>query len=220
MKPTVESRSCRSHARSTGVLPDGAHVRRRSGCSMKPLSSSKIIGLPLRSAPFLCGANPGFASDRSRCRRLRVPVVRASGTSNQGRAANDRRNRGDMLREIFSRPHRPPADKSKNPFDSRPFAVRPEEFSPVVVSAERSTAAAFRDVVWLAKPLGLLSPQPAANVSRNSKKRQHSPALRSSRPPPAGVFLPASDELPVRLRFLSVSSNMVRMSTNYGSLKL
>lgn len=220
MKPTAERRSCRSHARSTGVLPDGAHVRRRSGCSMKPLSSSKIIGLPLRSAPFLCGANPGFASARLRRRRHRVPATRASGTSNQGRAANGRRNRGDMLREIFSRPRRSLADKSKNPFDSRPFAVRPEEFPSVVVSAERSTAAAFRDVVRLSKPPGLLSPQPAANVSRNSKKRQNFPSLRRSSPPPAGAFPPASDELPVWSRFLSVSCNTVRMSTIYGSLKL
>jgi len=30
----------------------GAHVRRRTGCSMKPLSSKNTIGLPLRRAPF------------------------------------------------------------------------------------------------------------------------------------------------------------------------
>ena len=61
MKPTAESRSCRSQARCVGVSPEGAHVRRRTGWSMKPLSSKKTIGLPLRWAPFLSAANPASA---------------------------------------------------------------------------------------------------------------------------------------------------------------
>ena len=61
MKPTAESRSCRSQARWTGVCPEGAQVRRRTGWSMKPLSSKKTMGLPLRAAPFLSAANPASA---------------------------------------------------------------------------------------------------------------------------------------------------------------
>jgi len=41
----AEMRSWRSQAFSTGVWPDGAQVRRRTGWSMKPLSSNKTRGV-------------------------------------------------------------------------------------------------------------------------------------------------------------------------------
>ena len=67
MKPTAESRSCRSHARCVGVCPEGAHVRRHTGWSMNPLSSKKTMALRPQAAPFLSGANPASATAPSVC---------------------------------------------------------------------------------------------------------------------------------------------------------
>ena len=58
----AERRSWRSQAFCTGVWPDGAHVRRRTGWSMKPLSSKKTRGVSVSRAPFLSAANPACAT--------------------------------------------------------------------------------------------------------------------------------------------------------------
>ena len=84
MKASADNRSCRSLARWIGVWPDGAHVRRRAGWSMKPLSSKKIMGLPLRLAPFLFGANPVCASAPWPHRRPPAPDVEASQPNHPG----------------------------------------------------------------------------------------------------------------------------------------
>ncbi len=205
MIPTTESRSCRSHDRKTGVCPDGAQVRRRTGWSMNPLSSKKTTGLPLRRAPFLCGANPVCAISLLRRRWLPVLASRASGMSSPSRGASFRRDPDDIaLEKCFLSP-RLLADRSKGPCDTRPFVVQPTEFRSVVVSAARRDGAFVRDVVWLSEPPGLLPPQPVATVSRNSAKHQHFPPLRRRSRPPRAASLPTSDELPVRMRFLSVS---------------
>jgi len=56
--PMADNRSRRSQAFWIGVLPRGAHVRRRTGCNMKPVSSRNAIKASLRvplfyARPFL-----------------------------------------------------------------------------------------------------------------------------------------------------------------------
>ena len=205
MRPIAERRSCRSQARSTGVCPEGAQVRRRTGCSMKPLSSKKTMGSPRRLAPFLYGANPACAIVPRPRRPLRGPAVRAFGKSSPGRGAACPREPGDTPREMFLRSPRPPADTSKGRYDIRPFADRPREFRSVAVSASCRDGAFVRDVVLLSGLPSLLTPHPDATVSRNRPKHQPFPPPRRRRCLRATSALPASDEPPRRLRFLSVS---------------
>jgi hypothetical protein len=151
MKPTAESRACRSQARWTGICPERAQVRRRTGWSMKPLSSKKTMGLPRSDAPFLSAAIHASAIASWPRRPLRVPVVRDSGKSTLSREAFAQRNPGDTVREIaWQRPRRSD-DTSKNRWDIRPSVVRPGEFRQVGVSASHSDGACGRDVVWLSR---------------------------------------------------------------------
>ncbi len=220
MRPTTDSRSCRSQTRWTGVCPDGAQVRRRTGWSMKPLSSKKTTGLPRRRAPFLSAANPVSANAPWRHRPPRVLAARASGRSSPGREASSQRDRGDTPHGTSWRLPRRLADTSRGRSSIRPFAARPRESRSVAASASRRDEACGRDVVWRTTPLGLLSPQPDATVSPNPLKHQRSLRPRRHRCIPATIALPAVDELAARLRFLSVSCTTIRMSTYIGSLAL
>jgi len=56
----AEMRSWRSQAFCTGVCPDGAQVRRRTGWSMKRFHPREPGALAFRS-PFLSAANPASA---------------------------------------------------------------------------------------------------------------------------------------------------------------
>ena len=217
MNPTVERRSCRSQARCVGVCPDGDQVRRHTGWSINPLSSKKTTGLPSRAAPFLSGANPVSATARWPSRRPRGRVARASDTSTQDREARSRCNPGDTSHGIAVRQPRQSDDRSTNRCDSRPFADRQEEFRGVGVSASRLGEACGRDVVWLLRHPCLLSPQPDAIVLRKTLKRQGFRGYRRF-PCPGESFLPqAIDEIPTRLRFLSISYSNLRMFTQNGS---
>jgi len=218
MKPIADNRSCRSQARWIGVCPEGDQVRRRTGWSMKPLSSKKTMGLPLAAAPFLFAANPTFATASWTRRRLRVPAARASGKSNPSCEASSRCNPGDTRREIFVQRPRQSADRSRSRCDTRPSVVRRVESRQVGVSASRSDEAFVRDVVWLSRHPCLLSPQPAAIVSPKTPKRQGFPQSRQSPCPPGSTVLPAVGEIPVPLRFLSVSYLNIRISIIHGSL--
>lgn len=205
MRPTAESRSCRSQARCTGVCPEGAQVRRRTGWSMKPLSSKKTMGLPLRAAPFLSAANPAFAIVPRLYRLLPWHAVRASGMSSPSRGVSSQHDPGDTLREIAWPQLRPRGNRSKGRFGIQLSLALPRESSTVVASASRSNGACGQDVVWQLTPLGLLSPQPDATVALTIEKHQRSLPPRRRRCLPAVIARQASDELAVRLRFLSVS---------------
>ena len=220
MRPTAESRSCRSQARCTGVRPEGAQVRRRTGWSMNPLSSKNTIGLPRRLAPFLSAANPVSATAGWPRRLLRGPVVPASGKSTPGDGASSRRDPGDTLPGTSWRSPRPPVGRSKARWSIRPSAVRPRESRSVVASASRRDGACGQDVVWLVTPLGLLSPQPGATVLPKTPKHQRFRLPRRHTFLPAAIGLPAVDELAARLRFLSVSCTNIRMFTSRCSLAL
>jgi hypothetical protein len=220
MSPITESRSCRSQARWLGVCPEGAHVRRRTGWSMKPLSSKKTIGLPRRRAPFLFAATRAAANARWRRRPLRGLVVRASGRSNPGREASSQCDPDDTSHGTSWRLTRPLADTSKGRSSIQTSVVRPRESRSVAASASRRDGACGQDVVWRTTPLCLLSPQPDATVSPNLLKHQRSLQSRRYGCLPATIVLPAIDELAARLRFLSVSCKWIRMSTTFGSLAL
>ena len=220
MRPTADSRSCRSQARWTGVCPEGAQVRRRTGWSMKPLSSKKTIGLPQRLAPFLSAANPASATAPWPRRLLLGPVVRASGRSIPGRGAFSRRDPGDTPRGTSWRSPRLPDGRSKGRWGIPPSVARPRGSRSGAAFASRSNGACGQDVVWLVTPPGLLSPQPGATVSPKTPKHQRFPPPRRHRRPPAANALPAVGEPPMRLRFLSVSYLTIRMSTTLGSLAL
>lgn len=220
MRPAAESRSCRSQARWMGVCPQGDHVRRHTGWSMKPLSSKKTIGLPLRAAPFLSAASPASATASWPRRSLPVPVVRASGKSSPGRGVSFPRDRGDTPRGISWPRLRLPAGKSKGRSGSQTFAVQPRESRRVGISVSDSDGACDRDGVWLSRRPCLLSPQPAATASPKTPKRQGFPQPRQHPCLPGATLLPAVGELPVPLRFLSVSYHNIRTLTTLGSLAI
>ncbi len=213
MRPTAESRSCRSQASWIGVCPEGAQVHRRTGWSMKPLSSKKTMGLPRRFAPFLSAANPASATAPPRPGPVRAPVVRASGRSSPGDGGSSPRDRGDTRRETSWPPLRPPGGRSKARSGTPPSAGRPRESLAVAASASGSDGAWGRDGVWLGKPPDLLSARPDAIVSPKTGKQQRFPRPRRHRPLPGGASLRGVGGPPIRLRFLSVSYHTVRMFT-------
>ena len=211
MKATADNRSCRSHARWIGVWPDGAHVRRLVGWSMKPLSSKKTTGLPLWAAPFLSAANLAFASVPWPCRPLREPVAPASDKSSPNREVFAQYNPGDTPHGIFWPQPRRSGDKSKSRCHIRPSVVRPRAFPTVDVSAPCSSGALVRDVVWLSRRPCLLSPQPDATALPKTPKRQEFPQPRHFPCLPGAFVLPAVGGLPIPLRFLSVSYFNIRI---------
>lgn len=218
MSPTAERRSCRSHARSTGVRPDGAQVRRRTGWSMNPLSSKKTTGLPRRRAPFLSGANPVCATAPWPRRPPRGHAARAVDRSNPDCGAYVQCSRDDTSREISWRQPPRPDDTSKGRCDNRLFADRPRESRSVGVSVSRSNGACDRDVVSPSGLPSLLSPPPDATAWLKTPKRQRFPQPRQLPCLPGTSVLPKAGEIPVWLRFLSVSYHTIRISTTHGSL--
>ena len=148
----AERRSWRSQAFCTGVWPDGAHVRRRTGWSMKPLSSKKTRGVSVSRAPFLFAANSACADVRWRRRSLPSPAVRVSDWSSQGRGESSRRGMdGSELETAWQRlPRR--AYRSKDRCGSQPFAVRLREISATSVFEQRSIGAWAPDAAWLLTP--------------------------------------------------------------------
>ncbi|KKL12218.1 hypothetical protein LCGC14_2537970 [marine sediment metagenome] len=218
MRPTTLSRSCRSQASCSGVCPEGAQVRRRNGCSMKPLSSKKTMGVSLRFAPFLFVATPACATAECPPRCALALVARASGVSNPSCGESSRREPDDISHQTSWQSLRPPADRSKGRYGNQPCTVRPKESLSVAASVSRSGGVWGRDVVWPSRPPILHSSRPdTIALPRIRKQRRFGPPRRFSCLP-AVVFLPADDEFPTRLRFLSFSYTTVRMSTIKGSL--
>jgi len=214
----TDRRSWRSQAYCSGVCPEGAQVRRRTGWSMKPLSSKKNTGLSAWRAPFLSAASLARANVAGPLRRIPWLVARASGTSSQSCEESSRRDTGDRKPEKFWRLSPPLAHRSKDRFCNRLVAVRPEGFSTTVVFVSR------RDGVWgqdEALPSGHPSRLPSRSASIASQKRGK--PLQSPRPRrfpclPAGVVRLADGESPTRLRFRAFSYNTIRIATSYGSL--
>jgi len=210
MRPTTLRRSCRSQASCNGVCPEGAQVRRRTGCSMKPLSSKKRMGVSSRFAPFLFAATPAGATAEYPIRCALALVVRASGASSPSCGESSRREPGDTSRRTSWQSLRLPVDRSRGRCGNRPCTVQPKE-SLVVASSSRSGAASGRDVVLPSGPPSLLSPQPDASALPRIWKQRRSGQLRRFSCLPAVISLPADDEFPTRLRFLSVSCSTIRM---------
>ena len=218
MRPTTLSRSCRSQASCSGVCPEGAQVRRRTGCSMKPLSSKKIMGVSLRFAPFLFAATPACATTEYPLRCALALAARVSEVSSPSCGVFSRREPDDTSHRTFWQSPRPPADRSKGRCGNRPCTVRPRESSPIAASASRSDGACGRDAAWPSRPPTLPSARPdSIALPRIRKQRQFGQPRRFSCLP-AVVFLQADDEFPTRLRFLAVSYSIVRMSITPCSL--
>ncbi len=220
MRPTTLSRSCRSQASCSGVCPEGAQVRRRSGCSMKPLSSKKTMGVSSRIAPFLFAATPACATAECPLRYALAPVARASGVSSPGCGESSRRWPGDTSRQTSWQSFRPPVDKSKGRYGNRPCTARPKESLSVAASVSRSDEIWDQDVAWPSKPPIHHPLQPDAIALPRIRKHRLFWQPRRFSCLPAVAFLPADDEFPTRLRFLSFSCTTIRMSTTKGSLTM
>jgi len=201
----AERRSWRSQAFCTGVWPDGAHVRRRTGWSMKPLSSKKTKGVSVSRAPFLSAANPACANVRWRRRSPLAPAAQASDWSSPGRGESSRRGMdGNELETAWRRLPRL-AYRSKDRCGSRPFAAPLRGFSATSVFERRSIGAWAPDAAWLSTPPCRLSSGLASNVLPKTWKPLQFPSLRRLSCLPAGVVLQADGEFPTRLRFLAFS---------------
>ena len=205
MTPIAERRSWRSHAFCTGVWPEGAHVRRRTGWSMKPLSSKKTKGVSVSRAPFLSVANRDSANVRWHRRPTRAPVVRASGLSNQGRGESSKH--GTDGSELETAWRRPPQReyRSKDRCGSQPCVVRPRELSTAFASERHSIGAWGPDAAWPSTLPCRLASGLASNVSRKTGKPLQFPSLRRLSCLPAGVVQQTDGESPARLRFLAFS---------------
>ena len=201
----AERRSWRSQAFCTGVWPEGAQVRRRTGWSMKPLSSKKTRGVSASRAPFLSVANRAFANEQWRRRPTRVPAARVSDLSSQGREESSRHGMDGSEPEIVWRRLRRLAYRSKDRCGSRPFAVRPRGISATFVSGRRSIGALALDAAWLSMPPCHLASGLASNVLPKTRKPPRFPLPRRFSCLPAGVALQADGEFPTRLRFLAFS---------------
>ena len=201
----AERRSWRSQAFCTGVWPDGAHVRRRTGWSMKPLSSKKTKGVSVSRAPFLSAANPACANVRWRRRSPLAPAARASDWSSPGRGESSRRGRDGNEPETAWRRLPRLVYKSKDRCGSRPFAAPLRGFSATSVFERRSIGAWAPDAAWLSRPPCRLPLPLASNASPKIRKLRQFPSHRRLSCLPAGVVPQADGEFPTRLRFLAFS---------------
>jgi len=201
----AERRSWRSQAFCTGVWPDGAHVRRRTGWSMKPLSSKKTRGVSVSRAPFLSAANPVCANVRWHRRSLLAPAARVSDWSTRGRGESSRRGMDGSGPETAWRRLPRLAYRSKDRCGSQPFAVPPRGISATSVSGRRSIGAWAPDAAWRSMPPCRLSSGLASTVLPKTWKPPQFPSLRRLSCLPAGVVLQADGESPTRLRFLAFS---------------
>ena len=201
----AERRSWRSQAFCTGVWPDGAHVRRRTGWSMKPLSSKKTRGVSVSRAPFLFAANPACANVRWHRRSPLSPAARVSDWSSQGRGESSRRGMDGSEPETAWQRLPRLAYRSKDRCGSQPFAVRLREISATSVFEQRSIGAWAPDAAWLLTPPCRHLSGLASNVLPKTWKPLQFPSLRRLSCPPAGVVQQADGEFPTRLRFLAFS---------------
>jgi hypothetical protein len=201
----AERRSWRSQAFCTGVWPDGAHVRRRTGWSMKPLSSKKTRGVSVSRTPLLSAANPACANVRWRRRSPLAPVARVSDLSNPGRGESSRRGLDGSEPETSWQRLLRLAYRSKDRCGSQPFAVPLRGLSATSVSGRRSIGAWAPDAAWRSMPPCRLSSGLASNALRKTWKPPQFPSLRRLSGLPAGVVLQADGESPTRLRFLAFS---------------
>ena len=197
----AEMRSWRSQAFCTGVWPDGAQVRRRTGWSMKPLSSKKTRGVSVSLAPFLSAANLASATGRWRRRPTPAPAARASGWSSRGCGESSRRDLGGRTLETSWRLPPRHVNRSKARCDSRPFAVPPRGVSTTPVFGLRSNGAWGLDEAWPSMPPCRLASGLASNASPKTGKLPQFSSPRRLSCLSAGVVPQADDEFPTRLRF-------------------
>ncbi len=220
MSPITESRSWRSQASCCGVFPAGAQVLRRTGWSMKPLSSKKTMGTSSRFAPFLSAASSPLATNGWLFRCARGLAARASGVSTRSRGESSTREPGGTSRGTLWRLPRLPADRSRGRYDNPLSAVRPRGFSTTGVSVSDPDGAVALDAVWLSKPSDRRFSRPASIVPRNLWKRPRFWLPRRFSCLPTVTSMPADGEFPTRLHFLSVSYITVRMFTTPCSLTM
>ena len=205
IRAIAESRSWRSQLYWIGVWPDGAHVRRRTGCSMKPLSSEKISGLRSRFALFLFAATRVCASARWPLRCVPVLDARVSDMSNRVREESSIHAPNDIRRRMSWRLPPQHGDRSIGPFGSRPFVGLSARLSPIAASVSCSDVTGGHDEPWLSMPPILLSVRPDANAAPTTRKpRQSSLPLGPFGQPPTTSLLGVGGP-PVRSSFLSFS---------------
>ena len=208
----TERRSWRSQAYCSGVWPTGAQVRRRTGCSMKPLSSKKKMGLSDSRAPFLSAATRVRASVVGPLRRIPGRAARASGKSTSCGEESSRHGTGDRKPETFWRLSPPLVHRSKDRFCNRLLLVQPEGFSTTVVFVLRRDEVCGQDAACFSKHPIRRVPRSASTASpkrwkpRQSRRPRRFPCL------PAGVVPLADGESPTRLRFLAFSYNTIRIT--------
>ena len=197
--------SWRSQASCSGVWPNGAQVRHRTGWSMKQLSSKNTRGVSISLAPFLSAANPASATARWRRRPTPAPAARASGWSSRGCGESSRRDTDGRKREASWRLPPRHANRSKARCGSQPFAVPLRGVSITSVLGRRSNGARDLDEAWLLMPPCRLPSGLASNASPKTQKLPQFPLPRRFACLPAGVVPLAEDESPTRLRFLAFS---------------
>ena len=205
MMPITERRSWRSHALWIGVWPEGAHVRRRTGWSIKPLSSKKTMGVSVSRAPFLFAANPAFANVQWHRRPILLPAVRVSGLSSQGLEESSTHGLDDTEPETAWQRLPRLVRRSKDRCDNRPCVVRPRGFSATFVSERHSIGALAPDAAWLSKPPCRLASGLASSVLPKTRKPLLFHILRRLSCLPAGVLQQADGEFPTRLRVRAFS---------------
>jgi len=201
----AEMRSWRSQAFCIGVWPDGAQVRRRTGWSMKPLSSKKARGVSVSRAPFLSGTNPVFATVRWHRRPIPAPAARASDWSSQDCEESSRRDTGGRKLAASWRLLPRHANRSKDRCGSQPLSDPPQVTSTTSVCERRSNEASGLDAAWLSMPPCRLSSGLASNASPKTRKLPQFSSPRRFSCLPAGVVPQADGEFPTRLRFLAFS---------------
>lgn len=205
MMLNAEMRSWRSQAFCTGVWPDSAQVRRRTGWSMKPLSSKKTRGVSASRAPFLFAANLASANARWHCRPTLSPAARVSGWSSRDCGESSRHDTGGRTLETSWRLPPRHVSRSRVRCGSRLFARPPRGVSPTSVSGRHSDGALDLDEAWLSMPPCRLSSGLASSASPKTRKLPRFPLSRRFSCLLAGVVPQADGEFPTRLRFLASS---------------
>jgi hypothetical protein len=207
----TERRSWRSQVYCNGVSPTGDHVRRRTGWSMKPLSSRKNRGLSDSRAPFLFVATPVRATVVERFRRIPARAARVSGKSTSCRAEFSKRATGGRKPEMFWR-WLPPCDRmSKDRSCNRLVAVRLEGFPTTVASVSRRDEVEGQDAACFSMHPCHLVPRAASTASPKKWKPLQSRRPRRFPCLPAEVVPLADGESPTRLRFHAFSYNDIRI---------
>jgi hypothetical protein len=214
----TERRSWRSQAYCSGVWPTGAQVRRRTGWSMKPLSSKKKMGLSDSRAPFLSAATLVRANVVEPLRRIPGRAARVSGKSTSCGEESSRHGTGERKPEKFWRLSPLLAHRSKGRFCNRLLLVQPEGFSTTVVFVSRRDEACDRDAACFSKHLFRLASRSASTASPKGWKPLQSRRPRRFPCLPAGVVRLADGESPTRLRFRAFSYNTIRITTSEGSI--